>query len=274
MKIPRHPITGDPILRAPARASRPRAFAGESLERCPFCPGHESDTPPELARIGEPWTIRVVPNKYPPSPGAEVVIESPQHEATFESIADPEQVVRVYVDRYRAHREAAQVALFRNEGERAGASIPHLHSQLVPLPFVPPRIERELAGFERAATCPLCVAAGVVIRESEHFCWIVPSPSPMPWQQWIVPRRHVPDIAALRAVELADLARLLQVASRATRRLAAASNWLFLNFRGSAKAHAYIEILPRVTGIAGLELGSGTFVEIIDAEAAAARLRD
>lgn len=274
MTVGRHPITGDPILRAAARALRPRAFVGDSIDRCPFCPGHESDTPPELLRVGDPWTIRVVPNKYPPADGAEVIIESPSHDATFDSIADPSRVVQVYVDRYRAHADAASVALFRNEGERAGASIPHLHSQLVPLPFVPPRIARELAGFERAPVCPLCTPTGAVIRESEHFLWLVPSPSPMPWQQWIVPRRHIADLASFTAAETADLASLLQLSSRAMRRIATSYNWVFLNFRGAAKAHAYVELFPRITGIAGLELGSGTFVEIIDPEAAAARLRD
>lgn len=274
MTSARHPITGEPILRAPARALRPHAFDATAIERCPFCPGHEADTPPELLRVGSPWSIRVVPNKYPPSAGAEVVIESPSHDATFDSIADPVDLVQVYMQRTRAHAEAASVALFKNEGERAGASIPHLHSQLVPLPFVPPRIERELAGFARAAACPLCTPSGAVIRESHHFVWLVPDPSPMPWQQWIVPRRHVADLTAFTEAEVVDLAGLLQLSSRAVRRVATAHNWLFLNFRGAAKAHAYVELLPRVTGIAGLELGSGTFVEIIDPHAAAERLRD
>lgn len=274
MTAARHPLTGDPILRAPARAHRPRAFDDAAIDRCPFCPGHESDTPPEILRAGEPWSIRVVPNKYPPAEGAEVVIESPSHDATFESLADPDAVVRIYRERYRAHAGAAAVILFKNEGERAGASIPHLHSQLVPLPFVPPRIERELAGFGRAAICPLCRPQGVMIGESEHFLWLAPSPSPMPWQQWIVPRRHVAEMTAFTDGELADLARMLQRSSRAMRRIAGAYNWIFLNFRGAANAHAYVELFPRMTGIAGLELGSGTFVEIIDPEAAAERLRD
>jgi len=274
MTVARHPITGEPILRAPARALRPRAFDGAAIERCPFCPGHEADTPPELLRVGEPWAIRVVPNKYPPAKGAEVVIESPLHEATFEAIANPERVVQIYVERHRAHADAAHVALFKNEGERAGASIPHLHSQLVPLHFVPPRIEREIEGFERASRCPLCRPDGALIRESEHFLWLVPSPSPMPWQQWIVPRRHVSGIASFTDAEVADLASLLQASSRAMRRIAASYNWLFQDFRGARAAHAYIELFPRLTGIAGLELGSGTFVEIIDPDAAAERLRN
>src|SRR5688572_23813507 len=74
----RNRITGDPIVFAPERAARPRAFLDSSSEgRCPFCRGHEADTPPEIARAGDPWRARVVPNKYPSIPGAEVIIEAP-----------------------------------------------------------------------------------------------------------------------------------------------------------------------------------------------------
>ena len=66
MTLRNHPITGEPILFAPERASRPRAFAGdESTDRCPFCPGNETDTPPTIAAAGEPWRVRVFANKFP-----------------------------------------------------------------------------------------------------------------------------------------------------------------------------------------------------------------
>src|SRR5687768_4156470 len=81
-----HPLTGEPILFAPNRAARPRAFGDPSSERCPFCPGHESDTPAEVARIGDPWRVRVFPNKYPPVDGAEVIVEAPGHDDPFHSI--------------------------------------------------------------------------------------------------------------------------------------------------------------------------------------------
>lgn len=266
-----HPISGEPILFAPHRAERPRAFADEPpIGRCPFCPGHESDTPPELARVGEPWRVRVFPNKYPPVDGAEVIVESPRHHESFEAIEHANEAMRVYVARLRAHADAPYVALFRNDGPRAGASIAHVHSQLVPLPFVPPRIARELAGFARG--CPLCAAAGTIIRETESFVWLAPAASWMPYQQWIVPRRHIASMTELETGELDALATLLQSASAATRRIGD-FNVVMMNFPRGSAAHLYVEILPRVTTIAGLELGTGTFVEIVDPEAAVARLR-
>lgn len=257
---------------------RPGAFTGDVADaRCPFCPGHESDTPPEIARLesgGTPphstWLARVFPNKYPPVDQAEVIVESPDHEDRFEHIEHAEDVVRLYVDRYRAHANT-YTAIFKNEGSAAGSSIQHVHSQVVPLPFVPLRIERELAGFENG--CPLCARLENVIRETEHFRWIAPSGSWMPYQQWLVPKRHVAEMSAFHDDELRELASLLRDVAKATTRIAKAFNWAFMNFPRAPKAHAYVDILPRMTTIAGLELGTGTFVEIVDPAAAAEALR-
>jgi UDPglucose--hexose-1-phosphate uridylyltransferase len=261
--VRRNPLTGDPILFAPERAARPHAFGKTSDDaRCPFCAGHEEDTPPEILRVGDPWRVRVVPNKFPPIAGAEVIVESERHEARFENA----EVVHVYAQRHRAHADAAYVALFKNEGARAGSSIAHIHSQLIPLPFVPPRIERESSAFANA--CPLCAAHPNVIRETSAFTWFAPHASSMAYQQWIVPKRHVASIGELRDAELDDLAALLRDASRAMFDINDAYNWMFVN-----TPHFYVDLFPRLTTLAGLELGTGTFVEIIDPAAAAERLR-
>ncbi|HEX7808769.1 MAG TPA: hypothetical protein VF608_08590, partial [Thermoanaerobaculia bacterium] len=153
---------------------------------------------------------------------------------------------------------------------RAGSSIPHVHSQLVPLPFVPPRITRELEVATRG--CALCDVDGAMIRESDGFTWVAPASSWMPYQQWLVPRRHIASMLDLDDREIADLATLLQSATSATRAIGD-FNVVMMNFPRGSTAHFYVEILPRVTTIAGLELGTGTFVEIIDPIAAALRLR-
>lgn len=274
MSFRRHVITGEPVLFAPGRAARPHAFTGDEsvAERCPFCPGNESDTPPEIARVGT-WLARVFPNKYPSVEGAEVIVETPEHDARFHELAHAEDVVRLYIDRYRVHADAAYTAVFKNDGAAAGSSIAHLHAQVMPVPFVPVRIAREMAAFEAAATCPLCADLGNAIRESDSFRWIAPSGSWMPYQQWIVPKRHVAEMTAFTDGEIGELALLLRESSAATSGVASACNWIFVNFPRSAKAHAYIEILPRLTTVAGFELGTGTFVEIIGPARAAEILR-
>ncbi|HEX2120660.1 MAG TPA: DUF4921 family protein [Thermoanaerobaculia bacterium] len=276
----RHLITGDPIVFAPERAARPGAFTGSAAEaRCPFCPGHEADTPPQIAQLGDPWRVRVVPNKYPPTGGAEVIVESNEHDAAFEHLPHAEELVRLYADRSRAHAEAAHVALFKNEGTRAGSSIAHVHSQLIPTPFVPLRIEREAAAFARAAHCPLCEAIEthrreeLVIAETPAFVWLAPSASWMAYQQWLVPKRHVASLTELDDTELAELGALLRSAASAMRTTSDSFNWSFTSFSRAPAAHFYVDLFPRVTTIAGFELGTGTFVEIIDPAAAARRLR-
>jgi UDPglucose--hexose-1-phosphate uridylyltransferase len=274
-------ITGEPILFAPERAERPGAFSSdEEPERCPFCAGHEEDTPAPIATIGSPWRVRVVPNKYPPLPGAEVIVEAADHSMPFEHIENLDEVLAVTVDRYRAHADAAYTAIFKNEGRDAGASIPHVHSQLMPVPFIPPRIEREAEAFATAAECPLCNVIeehrrdALVIRETEDFAWLAPSASWMPWQQWIVPKSHAPEMSSLEPKRIADLAELLRGAAAGMRRLSPSFNWGFLNFPRVTRAHWYVDLFPRKTTIAGFELTTGTFVEIVDPVVTARQLRE
>lgn len=270
MTVRRNAITGEPVLFAPQRAERPGAFGGEEASRCPFCPGHEADTPPTIAAVGEPWRVRVFANKYPVAAGAEVIVESPEHGTTFDGIAHAEEAVRMSLARARVHAEAAYTAVFRNEGAGAGSSIAHLHSQVVPLPFLPPRIARERAAFAAARACPLCALDGAVIGETASLTWLAPAASTLPYLQWIVPKAHVSDITTLDAAELAVL---LQSAAAAMRRLGDSWNWMFMNFAHEEAAHCYVELFPRLTTLAGLELGTGAFVNIVDPEEAARRLR-
>ncbi|HUP46184.1 MAG TPA: DUF4921 family protein [Thermoanaerobaculia bacterium] len=275
----RHIITGDPILFAPERAGRPNAFGGEENGVCPFCPDNETMTPPEIERAGEPWRIRVFPNKYPAVTGHEVVVESPGHRATFEALAWPDEVVATYVRRYRAHGDAAFIALFTNHGRGAGASINHLHSQLMPLPFVPPRVERERAAFGSGAKCPLCLEIGrhrdegLVIEESGGFVRLAPSGSSHAYEQWIVPLRHQAEIIAMDDGEIAGLGTALQRAARAAGSVSRSHNVVFVSFRGEARAHFYVMVIPRLAALAGFELGTGTFIDMMDPAAAARVLR-
>lgn len=280
MAVRQNIITGEPILFAPERAQRPHAFGRDDRqEPCPFCPGHERDTPPEIDRIGDPWRVRAFPNKYPAAEGHEIIVESPDHEATFDGLAQASEVVEMYIRRYRAHEQAAYISLFKNHGERAGASIDHLHSQLLPLPFLPPRVAREGAAFAAASACMLCSALAahrresLVIDETARFAWIAPRGSWHSYQQWILPKGHISEMTALDSSGVAELAALLQRTTRATRSIASSYNVVFMNFPRERSAHFYIDVFPRLTAVAGLELGTGTFIEIVDPAAAARRLQ-
>jgi UDPglucose--hexose-1-phosphate uridylyltransferase len=269
-EIRRNLITGEPVIFAPERASRPNAFDAYRRERlsphCPFCPGHEDETPPEIARSGDPWRVRVFANKYPTTPRHEVIVESPRHDATFAAIEHPAEIVAMYIERYRAI-SAPHVAIFKNHGPMGGASLEHIHSQIAGMTFVPPRVERELAAF--AAQCPLCEPDAIVIEESEHFRRIAPRGSAFAYEQWIVPRRHAPNFAAMSDDAIDDLGMRLRDVATSMERIAASYNWLFMNFADTA--HWYVQAMPRITTIAGFELATGTFINIVDPERTCSR---
>ncbi|MFF4576598.1 galactose-1-phosphate uridylyltransferase [Streptomyces sp. NPDC001410] len=183
-ELRRDPFTQDWVAIAPGRRERPQQIptpAGSAVRRppaadpaCPFCPGREEATPPELWRLpasgdasSASWRLRVVPNRYPVlAPAArparhhttglhtsaegigshEVVIESPAHDWDLPdgddaAVAD---VLRAYRARCLALRDRRPglVLPFRNHGAAAGTSLPHPHSQIVATPIVPARFRR------------------------------------------------------------------------------------------------------------------------------------
>ena len=249
------PITNDPVILAPEREQRPNVFEGAP---CPFCPGAEDQTPPETARDGEPWRIRVFPNRYPPTEHAEVIVESASHTDAFDALPvdHAARAVEMTFERYRAIG-ANYVSIFKNHGRLAGASIPHLHSQIVGTPFVPLRPAREGDAF--AARCPLCDRDDPLIRETENYRWIAPRGSRLAYQQWIVPKSHEHDLDEPR-----ELASLLQASARAMRTISESFNWAFITFPHQPRGHWYVELFPRIAMIAGYELGTGTFINTID----------
>jgi len=262
------PITNDPVILAPGREQRPNVFAGAP---CPFCPGAEDQTPPEIARDGQPWRVRVFPNRYPPTEHAEVIVESASHDDSFDELQPDHAALAVALtfDRYRAI-EANYVSIFKNHGRLAGASIPHLHSQLVGTSFVPLRAAREGEAFARAARCPLCdVREHPIIAETENYRWIAPRGSRLAYQQWIVPKAHEHDLAEPR-----ELASLLQWSARAMRGISDSFNWAFTTFPHQPRGHWYAELFPRIAMMAGYELGSGTFINTVDPVDAAKLLSD
>ena len=274
-----NPITGDPVLFAPERSGRPNAFANDTVEVCPFCPGNESMTPPEVGRVDRDghWIARAFPNKYPASAHHEVIVESPDHHATYDVIDDAAAIMSLYVNRYRdmrKHNDVAYASLFKNHGATAGASLDHLHSQLLASPDLPVRIARESAAFAAATACPLCnLRHPHMIRESELFTWSAPDASTMAYQQWIVPRRHISEPDAMTPGEMRELAALLQSSASAMGKIANAYNWSFVSFPMTRRGHFYVDIFVRMTSIAGYELGTQTFIEVVDPAKAAERLR-
>lgn len=196
-ELRRDPVVGRWVIISTERGKRPSDFEQPAQTPrtgfCPFCPGHEEKTPPEvyavrdegLAPNGAGWRVRVVSNKFPALQiegdlqrraegiydkmngiGAhEVIIESPEHdrELSQNSIEQINMILCAYrariVDLARDKR-FRYIQLFKNHGEAAGASLEHSHTQLVATPIVPRRILEELEGckqhFEMKERCIFC----------------------------------------------------------------------------------------------------------------------
>jgi UDPglucose--hexose-1-phosphate uridylyltransferase len=220
------------VIIAPERAERPSAFLRPAPERnggvCPFCPGNEAMTPPEvLSRRDENgWTLRVVPNRYPAlrteiqmvregtgmfdsmaGVGAhEVVIETRDHSVTLadQPVEQIESVLRAWqermVDLARDIRLKSLIA-FKNHGGPAGATLFHAHSQLVALPFIPETLEAEVRAarrhFDEKERCVFCDIIAQesrdkerVVLESDGAMVLSPWAARSPFELWILPRAH------------------------------------------------------------------------------------
>jgi UDPglucose--hexose-1-phosphate uridylyltransferase len=263
---------------------------------------------------GEPntpgWTVRVVPNLYPalsehaegpereanpdlfwaaPAQGAHEVIINAPDSVTSLSDLQPEQVVEaadVWRERMRAHRDASYVHVIVNERREAGASLPHTHAQLYALDFVPAAIARERERFGAYATRTMGsnLLADLVqeeVRRRERIIAIddetvlmAPYGARVPFQMLIAPRTprqrfEDPGPTGARMLH--------QALGRLSRRLAGApplNLWVRTAPRGSEHFCWRIDIMPRLTYLAGLELGAGVHLNIVAPEQVAAELRD
>jgi len=256
------------------------------------------------------WTVRVVPNLYPalspdgaaPEPDAtpdlftaaaargthEVIVNAPQSVTALADLPAPQvaTAMDVWRERMRAHADAAYVHVLVNERREAGASLPHTHAQLYALDFVPAGIARERERFSAyaARTMGGNLLADLVQEEvrrrerivaiDDEAVAIAPYGSRLPYQLLIAPRRpraRFEDDGPTGAALLHD------VLGRLARRLGAnppLNLWVRTAPRGADHFCWRIDVMPRLTHLAGLELGTGLHLNVVAPERAAAELRE
>jgi UDPglucose--hexose-1-phosphate uridylyltransferase len=219
-------------------------------------------TPPETLRLGDGptgWGVRVVPNLYPALERQEVVIHGPGHVRSVGDLGDATLELVAEAWQRRAHDVGGICFALVNEGREAGASLPHSHSQLAWLPARPPAEAAERGLPEVLPVLERCgVAAGC------------PVASRVPYEVLIAPTAPEPD--GLRSDLLgAALSLLAEIVRRLQR--ARGEPLVPLNAWLHAGAHWHLELFPRTTRLAGLELGAGVYVDPIAPEEAARALR-
>ncbi len=324
------PITGRQVLVAEDRASRPNDFTahesttGDQAD-CPFCAGHENMTPEplmEVAGSGDEWQVRVVPNLFPavslrqgeflpsetsalgespqmPKGAHEVFIESPRHvqDITELSIGELSLLLQAYRERLRfwsTDERICHATVFKNVGDAAGASLKHIHSQLLALPGLSPVMAAELQGslrhYVKNKTCVFCQLIEEelthrkrLVADAGLFVAFCAYAGRQPYETWILPRKHAANFEQLSDADIGSLAEILQqVVSGLQTQLTPLSYNLILHtgpFRLPAGEcdisqywHWHFELVPRSTELAGFEWGTGMHINPLSPERAAARL--
>ncbi|MDA8081673.1 MAG: galactose-1-phosphate uridylyltransferase [Actinomycetota bacterium] len=314
------PLTGRWVVVAYERSARPSSFLDRdtniqkgSIIECPFCPGHEEDTPPALETYSEQghWLLRVVPNKYPafvgnepmvaitkgpvfttaPASGIhEVIVLSPDHNLGWSDLPNDQVklVMRGIRDRINAHSDSHVVRYSQaivNSGREAGASLEHPHGQLLATSFVPREITDELAGFSRfLGGCVLCatmeaeaaVDDRIVLEDSETVT-ISPFWASQPYELLIIPKNHQEHIHKASENELDSIALSVKTTLLSLREHLGdiAYNLVFHSspYREHGRFHWHVHIVPKLTTRAGFELGTGVMINIVPPEKAASELK-
>lgn len=226
----------------------------------------------------------------------EVIIETPVHNRHPALMTDGEfaSVIEAYHKRYTdllSRYENMMVIIFRNHGERAGTSLAHPHSQLIATGMVPHHIRRREEEAERYfdewGRCVFCdmlefeMREGTrLVAENDSFVAYVPYAADVPFEVWVVPREHKADFGDATDGEKAALAALTrEVLGRLCESLNNPDYNYVINTSAQYRSHEpqlhwYLQILPKLTTVAGFEIGSGISINPSIPEEDAAFLRE
>ncbi|HMC53993.1 MAG TPA: galactose-1-phosphate uridylyltransferase [Gemmatimonadaceae bacterium] len=327
-ELRKDPVTGRWVIISTDRQKRPNDFVFERAaaigkDPCPFCPGHEGLTPPEVmayrngsAPNAPGWDVRVVPNKFPALQvegqfdrtgegmfdrmngiGAhEVIIETPHHDRPFAQMSEPEieRVLWAYRERMldlKRDFRLRYILVFKNQGAAAGATLEHTHSQLIALPIVPDFVRDEIDGarrhFNDKERCVYCdivsqeLSAGIrVVAENSDVVAIAPYAPRVAFETWLLPRRHGARFEEAPRHEYESLARALKsVLQRMDTALETPPYNLVLHTSPFSEDvtdiyHWHLEVLPKLTRVAGFEWGTGFYINPTAPEEAARVLRN
>ena len=226
----------------------------------------------------------------------DVIVETPDHAATTALLADEQvaDILRCYKSRFdecSADPRVAHVTIFKNHGAGAGTSLEHPHSQLIATPVISSqvryRLYEALRHYDEFGECIFCSVIEEELAEksrivmlTDHFVVMEPFASGTPFATYVYPRRHMASFGAIDPVEIEDLAHVLRTVLA---KLYVGLENPDFNYAirtaphensGVKYYHWYLSVIPRLTRVAGFELGSGMFINTVLPEAAAEFLRN
>jgi UDPglucose--hexose-1-phosphate uridylyltransferase len=333
-ELRKDPVIDRWVIIATERAKRPTDYISVEQDNksanCPFCEGNEHMTPPEIYAIRnnnspantKGWEIRVVTNKFPAlspegtleheHPGLfekitgvgahEVIIETPDHN-DFLHQRSSDMLVKL-LDTYQRRMDALlkdtrllYVMVFRNMGERAGASLSHPHTQIIATPVMPKRISEEINGsliyYGEKRRCVFCdiineekKVGSRIVYENDLFISFCPYASRFPFEIWLMPKRHISNFLMFTEQDKIELADCLSITMKklVTSLVAPQYNYMLHTIPNKSFPinpwpdidkyyHCHFEIIPRLVRIAGFEWGTGFYINPTPPEDAAAFLR-
>lgn len=279
----------------------PEIFAIRAPGTAPNTPGWHvrvvSNKYPALRIEGDTTPSRVGIYTRTDGVGAhEVIIESTDHHTHLGLLpaGHVAAVVGAYLQRYRDLDGDARfeyALLFRNHGRTAGASLPHPHSQLIALPVIPKRAAEELQAseryFGRNGICVFChviqqdlASRERVVFENDRFVAIQPYAARFPFETWLLPKEHKASFGELTEPEVKSFAEALRTTLYALHACLNNPPYNYIVHSASYVEparhfyHWHLEIMPRLTQVAGFEWGSGFFINPVVPEDAARFLRE
>lgn len=317
------PISGIWVAIARKRRERPTEFIPlEQIHQqliCPFCSGNEDVTPNAVAVYDtngdkhngdcEQWLCRVIPNKYPslmdesngdcgpysvaaPDGVQELIIPTPRHVSSISELTGKEirvclQAAQERISELRGDGSMEHLTVFFNCRYAAGASLGHIHFQLMGTPvlshYLELRANRNSQHYEARGTGLAQTILGWelkqqerIVRESENFVMLCPFASRYAFQVWIVPRSVDTSFTECSDNLNAELARLCQsYVERLEELLDHPAYNLLVNLGPKDESHDFwfVEIFPRTNRAAGFEIGTDVWVNPVSPETAARRLR-
>jgi len=225
----------------------------------------------------------------------EVIIESPEHKVSLAELPEKrvEDLFWAFRDRIldlKRDSRLRYVLLFKNHGEAAGASLEHTHSQLIALPVVPIQVQEEIDGGRRYYSFKeRCVFCDIVRQDStgarlilvtDEVLVLAPYAPRFPFETWILPRAHSSHFETAHSSLIQNLAWAVRATIRKLEKALEYPSYNFLIHTSRiqegplAHYHWHLEIIPRLTRVAGFEWGAGFYINPTPPEESAQFLRD
>lgn len=226
----------------------------------------------------------------------EVVIETSDHKTMLADLPSKriEDILWAYRDRIvdlKRDLRFRYILVFKNHGAAAGATLEHSHSQLIALPVTPTSVLDEIEGcrahFQQKERCIYCdiirqeqADRERLVAENAEFLCVTPFAPRFPFEMWILPKRHSAYFEESQKVQYELLAPIL---SEALRRMNHALSRPAYNFMLHSSPlhektgdfyHWHLEVIPKLTEVAGFEWGTGFYINPVTPEESATFLRE